>query len=349
PLAGRPLLAHVLSKALALQAERSIVIYGHGGEAVREAFAGSPAVFVLQEPQLGTGHALQQALPHLLPDGRTLVLYGDVPLTRTETLRQLLEAGGPLALLTAVVDDPTGYGRIVRNRAGGIVRIVEERDASAAPKPSREMTTGILCAATDKLRQWLPKLTNRNAQREYYLTDIVELALKSGARVTTAQPGREWEILGVNSREQLARLERIHQFEIARELMQNGVSLADPWRLDVRGELICEPDVFVDVNCIFEGRVKLASGARIGVGCVLRDTFVGQDSHIAPYSHLDGAIVGRDCRVGPYARLRPGTELADEVHVGNFVETKATTIGTGSKANHLTYLGDTEVGRNVNI
>jgi bifunctional UDP-N-acetylglucosamine pyrophosphorylase/glucosamine-1-phosphate N-acetyltransferase len=349
PLGGRALLDHVLTKALRLGADRSIVIYGHGGESVRAAFAASGAVFVLQEPQLGTGHAVQQASPHLLPGGRTLVLYGDVPLTRIETLRDLLAVPGDLALLTAVLDDPAGYGRIVRARSGGIARIVEEKDANIAQKRIREINTGILCATTEKLVQWLPQLANRNAQKEYYLTDIVELALKSRSKVAAAHPAHEWEILGINSREQLARLERIHQIENARLLMRQGVTLADPWRFDLRGELICGEDVFVDVNCIFEGKVKLETGARIGSGCVLRDVTVGADSEVAPFSHLDGATIGRRCKVGPYARLRPGTQLADDVHVGNFVEIKATELGTGSKANHLTYLGDTRVGRNVNI
>jgi bifunctional UDP-N-acetylglucosamine pyrophosphorylase / glucosamine-1-phosphate N-acetyltransferase len=348
PLGGRALLDHVLSKALDLEADRIVVIYGHGGEAVRDAFAGSLASFVLQAPQLGTGHAMQQAMPHLLPGGRTLVLYGDVPLTRVETLREVVGAG-ELALLTAVLDDPGGYGRIVRNKSGGIVRIVEEKDATAAQKRIREINTGILCAPTDKLGRWLAGLTDRNAQREYYLTDVVGIALKDGSRVISSHPQQEWEILGINTREQLARLERIHQFENARVLMRDGVTLADPWRFDVRGELSCGEDVFVDVNCIFEGKVRLESGVRIGAGCVLRDVAVGAGSHIAPYSHLDGAIVGSNCRVGPFARLRPGTRLADDVHVGNFVEIKATELGAGSKANHLTYLGDTQVGRNVNI
>ena len=348
PLGGRPLLDHVLAKAMQLQADRVIVLYGHGGETVREAFAGSSALFVLQEPQLGTGLAMQLALPHLLPGGRTLVLYGDVPLTRIETLRGVMD-GGDLSLLTAVLDDPSGYGRIVRGKSGGILRIVEEKDASRVQKRIREVNTGILCASTGQLGGWLSRLSNRNAQKEYYLTDIVGIALAGGFRVTAVQPGQEWEILGINNREQLARLERVHQFEIARALMHQGVTLADPWRFDVRGELVCGEDVFVDVNCIFEGKVRLESGARIGAGCVLKDASVGAGSQVAPFSHLDGAIVGKHCRVGPYARLRPGTRLADEVHVGNFVEVKATELGRGSKANHLAYLGDTVVGRNVNI
>ncbi len=349
PLAGRPLLGHVLAKAREMNADRTVVIYGHGGEAVRSAFADSGASFVLQEPQLGTGHAVRQALPHLLPGGRTLVLFGDVPLTRIDTLKQLVTGSAGLALLTAALDDPTGYGRIVRNKAGAIVRIVEEKDASAKEKTIREINSGILCAATGKLGQWLPRLQNRNAQKEYYLTDIVALAIESGTRVQTSQPAENWEILGVNSKDQLAWLERVHQLERARQLMKDGVTLADPWRFDVRGELACGRDVFIDVNCIFEGKVKLGDGVKVGAGCVLRNVEAGSDTEFASYSHVDGAVIGNHCRVGPYARLRPGTRLADEVHVGNFVETKATEIGSRSKANHLTYLGDTTVGRNVNI
>jgi bifunctional UDP-N-acetylglucosamine pyrophosphorylase/glucosamine-1-phosphate N-acetyltransferase len=348
PLGGKPLLAHVLERAAQLGSARSIVVYGHGGDAVRAQFANSGAQFVLQEPQLGTGHALQQALPHLLPGGRTLVLYGDVPLTRTETLRGLVGGEG-LALLTAALPDPAGYGRIVRNRAGAIQRIVEEKDATAAEKRIGEVNTGILCAPTAKLGEWLPRLSNRNAQKEYYLTDIVALAIAAKTRVDAAQPAHEWEILGVNSKEQLARLERIYQFERARSLLDQGVTLADPWRFDVRGELACGMDVFIDANCLFEGEVRLGDGVKVGPGCVLRNVSAGAGTEIAAYSHLDGATIGNRCRVGPYARLRPGTVLADEAHVGNFVEMKATELGAGSKANHLTYLGDTTVGRNVNI
>lgn len=349
PLAGRPLLDHVLAKAGELDADRVVVVYGHGGYAVPSAYAGGAAKFVLQEPQLGTGHAVQQALPHLLPGGATLVLYGDVPLTRVETLKQLVAGTGGLALLTAIPDDPAGYGRIVRSKAGAILRIVEERDASAKEKEIREINTGILCASTAKLARWLPLLQNRNSQKEYYLTDIVALAIESGTRVQASHPTDGWEVLGVNSKDQLAWLERVHQLEQARQLMKRGVTLADPWRFDLRGQLVCGQDVSIDVNCIFEGSVKLGDGVKVGAGCVLRNVEAGSDTEFAPYSHVDGAVIGKQCRVGPYARLRPGTRLADEVHVGNFVETKATDIGNRSKANHLTYLGDTSVGRNVNI
>jgi bifunctional UDP-N-acetylglucosamine pyrophosphorylase/glucosamine-1-phosphate N-acetyltransferase len=345
---GKPMLGHVIERSARLRPARTIVIYGHGGEAVPSAFAQENVEFVRQEPQLGTGHAVQQALPHLNAGGMTLVLYGDVPLTRDVTLQNLLSEQG-LRLLTATLGNPAGYGRIVRDKDGRIVRIVEEKDASTNEKAIREINTGILCAPTDMLRDWLAKLTNRNAQKEYYLTDIVSLAIDSETAVSSVQPVDEWEILGVNSKDQLAYLERVHQLQNARDKMAQGVTLADPWRFDVRGELHCGSDVFIDVNCIFEGKVRLADGVKIGAGCVLRDVEVGAGSEVAPYSHLDGAILGSHCRVGPFARLRPGTRLADEVHVGNFVETKASELGHRSKANHLSYIGDTTIGSGVNI
>jgi bifunctional UDP-N-acetylglucosamine pyrophosphorylase/glucosamine-1-phosphate N-acetyltransferase len=348
-LGGKPLLAHVLDRARALHADRAIVIYGHGGDAVPAAFADPALKFVPQEPQLGTGHAVLQALPHLLPGGSTLILYGDVPLTRHETLARLASNPAGLSLLTAQLDDPTGYGRIVRDEDGVIARIVEEKDASAKEKKIREINTGMLCTPTARLGEWLAKLTNRNAQKEYYLTEIVSLAISSKSPVTAVHPAEPWEILGVNSKEQLAYLERVYQLECARELMRKGVTLADPWRFDLRGELVCGHDVSIDVNCIFEGKVSLADAAKVGASCVLKDAKIGAGTVIAPYSHLDSVVVGKNCRIGPYARLRPGTQLADEVHVGNFVEIKATELGHKSKANHLTYLGDSTIGRNVNI
>jgi bifunctional UDP-N-acetylglucosamine pyrophosphorylase/glucosamine-1-phosphate N-acetyltransferase len=347
-IGGKPMLGHALERAAALASDRTIVVYGYGGEAVPSAFANAAVEFVRQEPQLGTGHAVQQALPYLHAGGTTLVLYGDVPLTRSDTLENLVSKPG-LRLLTATLDNPTGYGRIVRGKNDRIVRIVEEKDASAPEKSIREINTGILCAPTDMLRHWLTKLTNRNAQKEYYLTDIVPLAIESKTAVSSAQPSDEWEILGVNSKDQLAYLERVHQLQNARDLMTRGVTLADPWRFDLRGELHCGKDVFIDVNCLFEGEVRLADDVKVDAGCVLRNAYIGAGSEIAPYSHLDGTVVGANCRIGPYARLRPGTRLADEVHIGNFVETKATEVGGRSKANHLSYLGDTTVGRSVNI
>ena len=348
-LGGKPLLAHVLDRARALHADRTIVVYGHGGDAVPTVFADPALKFVLQEPQLGTGHAVQQALPHLLPGGSTLILYGDVPLTRHDTLARLASNTAGLSLLTALLDDPTDYGRILRDQDGAIARIVEEKDANAQERTIREINTGMMCAPTARLGEWLVRLTNRNAQKEYYLTDIVSLAIASKTPVTAFQPSATWEILGVNSKEQLAYLERVYQLECARELMRKGVTLTDPWRFDVRGELLCGRDVSIDINCIFEGKVSLADDAKVGAGCVLKDVAIGAGTVIAPYSHLDGVVVGKFCRIGPYARLRPGTQLADEVRVGNFVEIKATELGHKSKANHLTYLGDSTIGRNVNI
>ncbi|HKB82600.1 MAG TPA: bifunctional UDP-N-acetylglucosamine diphosphorylase/glucosamine-1-phosphate N-acetyltransferase GlmU [Burkholderiales bacterium] len=347
-IGGKPMLGHVLERAGALRSDCTIVVYGYGGQAIPSAFGHAAVEFVRQEPQLGTGHAVQQALPYLRAGGTTLVLYGDVPLTRDATLEKLISRPG-LRLLTATLDDPEGYGRIVRDKTGRIVRIVEEKDASAQEKSIREINTGILCAPTDILHRLLSKLTNRNAQKEYYLTDIVALAIDSKTAVTTTQPADNWEILGVNSKDQLAYLERVQQLQNARGLMARGVTLADPWRFDMRGELDCGNDVFIDVNCIFEGRVRLADDVKVGAGCVLRNVDIGAGSEIAPYSHLDGAVVGANCRIGPYARLRPGTRLADQVHIGNFVETKATELGNNSKANHLSYLGDTTIGRDVNV
>jgi bifunctional UDP-N-acetylglucosamine pyrophosphorylase/glucosamine-1-phosphate N-acetyltransferase len=347
-IGGKPMLGHVLERATALRSDCTIVVYGYGGKAVPSAFGNAAVEFVRQEPQLGTGHAVQQALPYLQAGGTTLVLYGDVPLTRDATLENLISKPG-LRLLTATIAEPAGYGRIVRDKTGRIVRIVEEKDASAREKSIREINTGILCAPTDMLHQWLSKLTNRNSQKEYYLTDVVPLAIASKTEVTSAQASDDWEILGVNSKEQLAYLERVHQLQNARNLMARGATLADPWRFDLRGELDCGSDVFIDVNCLFEGKVRLADEVKIGAGCVLRNAEIGAGSEIAPYSHLDGAIIGTKCRIGPYARLRPGTRLDDEVHIGNFVETKATEIGIKSKANHLSYLGDTTIGSGVNI
>ena len=347
-IGGKPMLGHVLERATALRADHTIVVYGYGGNAVPSAFGNAAVEFVRQEPQLGTGHAVQRALPFLKAGGTTLVLYGDVPLTRDATLENLICKPG-LRLLTATLGEPAGYGRIVRDKTGRIVRIVEEKDASIREKSIREINTGILCAPTDMLRDWLSKVSNRNAQKEYYLTDIVPLAIASKTEVTSVQPSDDWEILGVNSKDQLAYLERVHQLGNARSLMARGVTLADPWRFDVRGELDCGSDVFIDVNCIFEGKVRLADDVKVGAGCALRNVDIGAGSEVAPYSHLDGAVVGANCRIGPYARLRPGTRLADEVHIGNFVETKATELGNRSKANHLSYLGDTTIGTGVNI
>ena len=348
-LAGRALLAHVFDTAKQLSPKVICVVYGHGGELVRQAVEENGVVWVMQEPQLGTGHAVMQAAPHLDERWPTLVLYGDVPLIRAETLRHLVDATGKgLGLLTAILDSPTGYGRILRN-GKKVVGIVEEKDANVRQRALREINTGIVVAPTKKLKAWLGKLQNNNAQKEYYLTDIVALATKERVPVTAIQADATWETLGVNSRAQLAELERIYQRKLAASLLEQGVALADPSRCDVRGSLACGRDVAVDVNCVFEGEVKLGDGVAVGANCVLKDVTVGAGTRIEPFCHLEDADIGADCRIGPYARIRPGTRLADGVHIGNFVEVKASSIGAGSKANHLTYIGDSEVGRNVNV
>jgi bifunctional UDP-N-acetylglucosamine pyrophosphorylase/glucosamine-1-phosphate N-acetyltransferase len=349
-LAGRPLLAHVLEQARALKPQRIVVIYGHGGDAVPRALASDDLVWALQSPQRGTGHAVMQALPHLIDSVPTLVLYGDVPLTGAETLATLVAPAGQgaLSILTVNLDDPTGYGRIVRD-SGRVVRIVEHKDADSATRAIREVNTGILAAPTPALRRWLAGLSDNNAQREYYLTDIVAAAVADGVAVEATQPAHDWETLGVNSRAQLAQLERIYQRTQADLLMEAGVALADPQRIDIRGTLECGRDVFIDVGCVFEGQVRLGAGVTVGPYCVLRNVSIDERAQVLAFSHLDGAQVGADARVGPYARLRPGTELGTGSHVGNFVEMKATRLGAGSKANHLAYVGDAEVGERVNI
>lgn len=349
PLAGRPLLAHVIATARSLKPGVICVVYGHGGERVRASMGEPGLVWALQEPQLGTGHALAQALPHLDTKVPTLVLYGDVPLTRAETLQSLCRAAGKgLALLTLDLDDPHGYGRIVRSR-GRIKRIVEEKDATGPERALREINTGIMVLPTARLKKWLAGLKNKNAQKEYYLTDVVAAAVADKVGISSAQPGSAWETLGVNSKAQLAELERVHQRRIAADLMRHGATLADPARIDVRGSLSCARDVSIDVNCVFEGEVALGAGVSVGANCVLRDVTVAAGTRIEPFCHIDAADIGARCRIGPYARLRPGTVLAEEVHIGNFVEVKASQIAARSKANHLAYVGDTTVGSDVNI
>ncbi|HLS56859.1 MAG TPA: bifunctional UDP-N-acetylglucosamine diphosphorylase/glucosamine-1-phosphate N-acetyltransferase GlmU [Zeimonas sp.] len=350
PLAGRPLLAHVVDRARSLAPRRIVVVYGHGGETVPQAIEGDDLRWALQQPQRGTGHAVMQALPHLDPAVPTLVLYGDVPMTSRDTLARLLEAAGgdKLGLLTVDLPDPAGYGRIVRD-GNRIVRIVEHKDADAATRAIREVNTGILVAPTAALARWLGALSDDNAQKEYYLTDVVAAAVDDGVPVVSAQPSEVWETLGVNSKRQLAELERIFQARLAATLMDDGVWLADPARLDVRGELVCGRDVAIDVNCVFEGKVVLEDGASIGANCVIRDTRVGAGAQVLPFTYVENASIGARARVGPYARLRPGTELGEDTHVGNFVEMKNTRMAAKSKANHLSYVGDAVVGERVNI
>ena len=311
---------------------------------------GSTIATALQEPQLGTGHAVMQAVPQLDDDQPTLVLYGDVPLTTVDTLRRLVEAAGSdkLGILTVEQANPFGLGRIVRE-GGNIVRIVEEKDANEAERAIREINSGIMAIPTRHLKKWLAALSNNNAQGEYYLTDIVAQAVADGVPVVSSQPSGEWEVAGVNSKVQLAELERRHQLNIAHALLERGVTLMDPARIDVRGELICGRDVTIDVGCVFEGRVELADGVKIGAHCVLVGATVGAGANIKPFCHIDDATIGAASQIGPYARLRPGTALGEDVHIGNFVEVKNSSVAAHSKANHLAYVGDATIGSRVNL
>ncbi|HBT31395.1 MAG TPA: bifunctional N-acetylglucosamine-1-phosphate uridyltransferase/glucosamine-1-phosphate acetyltransferase [Pusillimonas sp.] len=354
PVAGKPMLAHVIDQARLLKPGRIVVVVGHGAETVKQAFAHAPDLdFVLQNPQQGTGHAVMQAIPLLQqadPGGATLVLYGDVPLVQSATLENLLQARHDgLAILTEKLADPAGYGRIVRGSAGNVERIVEHKDATEAERAINEVNTGILAAPTGKLIEWLGQITNDNAQGEYYLTDVVSLAVRDGVAVGAAHPGAAYETLGVNSRVQQAQLERLWQAEQARRLLEQGVTLADPARFDLRGTLQCGRDVFIDVGCVFEGHVVLNDGVRVGPHCVVKSATVGAGSHIEAFSHVEEAAIDAQARIGPYARLRPGAHVGEQAHVGNFVEIKKSSLGKGSKANHLSYIGDARVGERVNI
>ncbi|OSZ63784.1 bifunctional UDP-N-acetylglucosamine diphosphorylase/glucosamine-1-phosphate N-acetyltransferase GlmU [Hydrogenophaga sp. IBVHS2] len=356
-LAGRALAQHVIDCAARLSARSVVVITGHGAEAVEAGLSAPPATplrFVRQEPQLGTGHAVQQAAPVLPDDGVTLVLSGDVPLTQPDTLQALLQAcgGERLALLTLDLPDPTGYGRIVRTASGDVQAIVEHKDATEAQRAIGEIYSGIMAVPTRLLRGWLARLDNRNAQAEYYLTDVVKFAVADGLSVVAHRISDAVQVAGVNSPQQLAELERAYQLRHAQALMVQGVRLADPARLDVRGELVCAQDVEIDVNCVFEGRVELGEGVRIGANCVIANARIGAGAVIHPFTHIDGekagVRVGAGALVGPFARLRPGADLGPEVHIGNFVEVKNSTLAAGAKANHLAYLGDATVGERVN-
>ena len=349
-LAGRPLLEHVVRSAEALKPDRIHVVYGHGGEQVPEQLKHLAVRWIKQEPQLGTGHAVQQAMPGIT--GQTLlILYGDVPLTRIDTLRALLQAADKsgMALLTAELVDPTGYGRIVRDAAGKVVRNVEHKDASEAERHLREVNTGILVAPVARLKQWLAALGNKNVQGEYYLTDVIGMAVREGQEIGTTRPQADWEILGVNSKTQLAELERTHQRNQALALMEQGVTLMDPARFDLRGSLTCGQDVTIDVNVVIEGEVTIGDRVQIGPNNVLRHCKIGADTVVQPNCVIENAEIGADCRIGPFARIRPETRIADHAHIGNFVEIKKSAIGLGSKVNHLTYVGDSTVGKDVNV
>jgi bifunctional UDP-N-acetylglucosamine pyrophosphorylase/glucosamine-1-phosphate N-acetyltransferase len=349
-LSGTPMVAHVVAAARALAPESISIVYGHGGEAVRAALPDDDLKWVQQTEQLGTGHAVNQAMPDLHED-RVMILYGDVPLIQPDTLRRCLSQvdDNSLCLITLNMDDPSGYGRILRDDTGNVCRIVEQKDASMEQLCITEINTGILACPRAFLARVLPTLSNNNAQGEYYLTDVIALAAGQKLVVNSVQPTHKWEVDGINDRVQLARLERIHQRLLAERLMRDGVSLRDPARLDVRGQVESGQDVSIDINVVLEGQVVLGEGVSIGPNCVIRDAVIGAGSVIHANSVIDTAEIGENCTVGPFARLRPGATLACDVHVGNFVEIKKTTLGEGSKVNHLTYLGDAVVGRGVNV
>ena len=350
-IAGRPMLAHVLDAVRLIRPAAIAVVVGHGADEVERELASAGLAFVRQDPPRGTGDAVRVALAALPRDGVTVVVNGDTPLIPAPLLNALAEraARGRLALLTAHAPDPTGLGRIVRDGAGSVKRIVEERDASPSERAIDEIYTGVLAAPTALIAAWVAKLTPHNAQNEYYLTDVVQAALGDGVDVEAVVAPDERDTRGINDRAQLAQVERIVQQRLAEALMRAGTTIADPARFDLRGTLSCGRDVVIDVGCIFEGRVVLGDGARVGPHSVLRDCEIGTGSEVRAFSIVDGATIGANAWVGPYARIRPGTRLADEVHVGNFVEVKASTLGRGSKANHLAYVGDSAIGERVNF
>ncbi|HTN32937.1 MAG TPA: bifunctional UDP-N-acetylglucosamine diphosphorylase/glucosamine-1-phosphate N-acetyltransferase GlmU [Marinobacter sp.] len=350
-VAGRPMLHHVIATATQLGADKIHTVIGHGADQVRELTAEQPVNWVVQTEQLGTGHAVAQTLPDLPDNARVLVLYGDVPLTRCETLEAMVATldESALALLTVTLDNPSGYGRIVRDDANKVVSIVEQKDANAAQLAIREVNTGILAVSARHLKAWLPALSNANAQGEYYLTDIIAMAVATGLKVNVSQPDNPFEVQGVNNRLQLSELERWYQRQQAERLMAEGATLADPARIDVRGELTIGNDILIDVNVVFEGKVEIGNNVSIGPGCVIKDARIADGAQIHPYSVIDGATIGIGAQIGPFARLRPGTELANNSKVGNFVETKKTIVGEGSKINHLSYVGDALLGSNVNV
>jgi len=349
-IGGNPILGHVIDCAKNLGAQKIVVVYGYGGLEVREAINDEEIIWVNQAQQNGTGHAVQQAIKHLDEDARTLILLGDVPLVDAEACKKLTSlADSRLAILSFNKTDPTGYGRIIRDASGTVSAIVEHKDASALQREITEVNTGIMALPNAYLVAWLAQLNNNNAQGEYYLTDIVKIAEQQGVEVVAEITKDEWSVTGINSKQDLSQIERIYQARIALKLLEQGVSLKDPARIDVRGTLNCGRDVEIDVNCVFEGDVCLEDNVKIGANCIINNAKIGKRTYIAPFSHIDDVQIAEDCRVGPYARLRPGTILAAEAQVGNFVELKNTQVDVGSKINHLSYVGDTTVGKNVNI
>ena len=350
PLAGLPLVQHVINTSKELKPKFINVVYGHGGEKVQKLINDPEINWVLQKEQLGTGHAVDQVSDQLKDDQLILILYGDVPLIHIDTLADLLkQASDGISLLTVNLENPLGYGRIVRNTSGLVENITEEKDASDTIRKIHEVNTGIMAVKADLLKGWLGQLDNRNAQKEYYLTDIIAMAVKDNYTVHTTQPDNEYEVMGVNNRIQLAELERYYQKEQANKLMAGGITLIDPARIDIRGELIHGQDISIDINTVFEGKNLIGNNVSIGANCIIKDSTIADDVEILPMSILDNAIVGKGSKVGPYARLRPGTKLSENTHIGNFVEIKKSFIDMGSKVNHLTYVGDSIVGKNVNI
>ena len=351
PIGGKALLQHVLDTARQVGGEQILIIVGHGAEQVQERMAAPDVKFALQEQQLGTGHAVQQALPHLRNDATVLILYGDVPLTRAETLQKLIAhvSDTQMGLLTVNMPDPTGYGRIVRDASNAVTAIVEHKDASDEQRKIAEINTGILAVKAKHLQKWLPQLNNNNVQGEYYLTDIIAMAKADGIAIQVEQPNAVEEVEGINNRQQQAALERFYQKQKANELMLAGVTLLDPTRIDIRGSLRVGRDVIIDVNCVFAGEVVLDDGVVIEPNCVIINTKIGKGTHIKAYSHIEDSLLADACDIGPYARLRPGTHLADGVKIGNFVETKKAVIAKGSKVNHLSYIGDATIGSGVNV
>ena len=349
-LAGVPLVQHVINTSRSLRPRHINVVYGHGGEQVQNTINDADINWVLQQEQLGTGHAVDQVSDHLSDDELVLILYGDVPLIHTDTLADLLnQASDGIALLTVHLDNPQGYGRIVRDSKGQVENITEEKDASETIKKIHEVNTGILAVKANLLKGWLSQLDNSNAQEEYYLTDVIAMAVKDKFTVHTTQPDNEFEVMGVNNRLQLAELERHYQQEQANQLMTAGVTLADPSRIDIRGQITHGKDIFIDVNTVIEGEVSIGKNVSIGANCVIKDTRIADDVEILPMSHLDNAVVAKGSKVGPFARLRPGAELSENTHIGNFVEVKNSFVDKNSKVNHLTYIGDSVVGKDVNI